>query len=264
MREKLTRMDRIDRIEKRFFLSCTSCPSLLIISAVTNPRPLAAGGSDLTLSLEFSRSPGDAVILAVVTRTAPHRAVRLVEFDGVDGARRALLERLLVAHASQFGARPGRHHVGEQYATGSRLVVAERTAHLEAVDVRRFGRLLHVHAELDDVEEELQEVLILAVAALHGEAEEGLAVLQGECRRERDARALARLYDVERILSRVCDEALCALTEAHARVSGDDRGNPSAARSHRDDPALFVRRFDRSRARVEAAREVVGRFHQRL
>src|SRR5436853_7583200 len=158
-------------------------PSAFLLHPYLLSRTLAAGGSDLTLSLEVSRSPGDAVILAVVTRTAPHRAVRLVEFDGVDGARSALLERLLVAHASQLCARPRRHHVGEQYAPRSRLVVAERTAHLEAVDVRRFGRLLHVHAELDDVEEELQEVLILAVAALHGEAEEGLAVLQGECRR---------------------------------------------------------------------------------
>src|SRR5205085_3061466 len=108
---------------------------------------------------------------------------------------------------------------------GARLVVAERAAHLEAVDVRRFGRLLHVHAELDDVQEELQEVLILTVAALHGETEEGLAVLQGERRRERDARALARLYDVEGILSRVGHEALRSLAETHARVSRDDRRN---------------------------------------
>src|SRR5947209_7463939 len=181
-------------------------------------RPLAAGGTDLTLSLEFchrpSRSPGDAVVLAVVTRTAPHRAVRLVKFDGVDGPRRALLKRLLVTHPSQIGARPRRHHVGEEDATGPRFVVAERAAHLEAVDVRGLGRLLHGHAELYDVEEELQEVLILTVAALHGEAEEGLSVLQGERRRERDARALARLDDVERILSRVCHEALCALAQS--------------------------------------------------
>src|SRR5205085_6478066 len=113
-------------------------------------------------------------------------------------------------------------------------------------------------------QEELQEVLILTVAALHGETEEGLAVLQGERRRERDARALARLYDVEGILSRVGHEALRSLTQTHARVSRDDRRNPSAARSHRDNPTLFVSRLDRSRARVEAAREVVGRFRQRL
>src|SRR5438105_14047051 len=92
-------------------------------SEFRNPQsvcPLAAGGSDLTLSLEFSRLPGDAVVLAVVTRTAPHRAVRLIEFDGVDRPRRALFKRLLVAHTSQLGARPRRHHVGEQAAPRAR------------------------------------------------------------------------------------------------------------------------------------------------
>ena len=45
---------------------------------------------------------------------------------------------------------------------GPRLVRAERAAHLVAVDVGRLGRFLHGHAELDDVEEELQQVLVLA------------------------------------------------------------------------------------------------------
>ena len=50
-------------------------------------------------------------------------------------------------------------------------MIAERAAHLEAVEVRRLGCLLRRHPELHDVEEKLQEVLILTVAPLHGEDE---------------------------------------------------------------------------------------------
>jgi hypothetical protein len=45
-------------------------------------------------------------------------------------------------------------------------VLAEGATHLKAVNVGRFGRLLHAHPELYHVEEELQEVL--AVVSLHG------------------------------------------------------------------------------------------------
>ena len=63
-----------------------------------------------------------------------------------------------------------------------------------------LGRLLRRHAELHDVQEELQQVLVLGVAALHRESEARLAVLQRERRRQRHARALARLEHVERAL----------------------------------------------------------------
>jgi len=59
-------------------------------------------------------------------------------------------------------------------------VVGEGIAHLVAGDVGGLGRLLHRHAELDDVEEELQQVLVLGVAALHREDEVRLAVLERE------------------------------------------------------------------------------------
>jgi hypothetical protein len=55
-------------------------------------------------------------------------------------------------------------------------VRSEGRAHLRAADVRRFRGLLRGHPELDDVEEELEQVLILRVAALHGEGEERSAV----------------------------------------------------------------------------------------
>src|SRR5205085_11393186 len=117
------------------------------------------------------RLPRDAVVFAVIARPAPERAVALVEHDGVDRPRSSLLESLFVAHPPQLRAHPGRHRVGEEDAARPYLVLAEGAAHLEAVDVRGLGRLLHGHAELDHVEEELEEVLILAVAALDGEAE---------------------------------------------------------------------------------------------
>ena len=52
--------------------------------------------------------PPDPVVLAVVARPAPERAVRAVDQDGVDRARGAVLERHRVAHAAQFAAHPGR------------------------------------------------------------------------------------------------------------------------------------------------------------
>jgi hypothetical protein len=41
-------MDRMNRMRNTFYLSsCSSCPSLLIPSFITDTHPLAAGGSDL-------------------------------------------------------------------------------------------------------------------------------------------------------------------------------------------------------------------------
>ena len=93
---------------------------------------------------------------------------------------------------------------------GSRLVLAERAAHLVAGDVGRLRRLLHVHPELDDVQEELQQVLVLRVAALHGEGEMGrLPSFKRQPRRERHARPLARLEHVVRVLRLRSSTKLC-------------------------------------------------------
>ena len=67
----------------------------------------------------------------------------------------------------------------------------EGAAHLVAVDVRGLGRLLDRHPELDHVQEELQQVLVLGVAALDGEGQVRLAVLRRESRGQRDPRLLA-------------------------------------------------------------------------
>jgi hypothetical protein len=71
----------------------------------------------------------------------------------------------LVAHAAEFDAVPFGDSLGELESAGFGGVRAERTLHLVAEDVVRFGGLLHVHLELDHVEEELQQVLVLGVAA---------------------------------------------------------------------------------------------------
>src|SRR5882762_8345372 len=116
-------------------------------------------------------------------------------------------------------------------------MVTEGVAHLIARDVRRFDRLLHVHPELHDVEEALQQVLILRVATLHRKREERLAVLHGETRRQGHAGTLAGDDHVERIIRAVGHELLPTLTHADPGVTGDDRGYPTARRRHRHDPA---------------------------
>ena len=60
------------------------------------------------------RSPCDAVVLAVVAGTAPHRAARGVEEDRVDGAGGARGEGQVVSHLPEFGADPGGDAIVEQ------------------------------------------------------------------------------------------------------------------------------------------------------
>ena len=55
---------------------------------------------------------------------------------------------------------------------------AERALHLVTGDVGGFDGLLHVHAELDDVQEELHQVLVLTIAALNSKGQVRLAVLE--------------------------------------------------------------------------------------
>ena len=142
----------------------------------------------------------------MVRRAAPHRAVSAIEDDGVDRSRGLRLRVDLVAHRAELPAHPlGDLLVDRQPARLAR-VVAERAFHLIAHEVRRFGGLLGVHAELHDAEKELQQVLVLRVAALDGGGQIGSAVLDGEGRGERDPRALARGHDVERVLAVVEDQ----------------------------------------------------------
>src|SRR6266498_4059563 len=80
--------------------------------------------------------PCDAVVLPVVGGAAPKGAVLPVEENGVDGARRAVLEVEPVSHLAQVTAHPGRRVGPQSEPAGLRLVVAERVPHLVARDVR--------------------------------------------------------------------------------------------------------------------------------
>src|SRR3954471_19058914 len=85
--------------------------------------------------------PGNAIVLTMVAGATPECAVLLIEVDGVDRARGARLEGHLVAHALQLAAYPGRHLLLEQELARLRGVIAERVAHLEAVEVGRLDCL---------------------------------------------------------------------------------------------------------------------------
>ena len=74
---------------------------------------------------------------------------------------------------------------------GCGTMVVERADGMQRVDARRFDGRLHVHAEIEDVEQHEQNLLILAVAARRADREERLAVLEDDGRRQRRARPLA-------------------------------------------------------------------------
>src|SRR5437868_12023209 len=67
-------------------------------------------------------SPGDAIVVSVVTRAAPHGFVDLVEEDRVDGAGGSFFECERVAHLDQLVANGLRCRVCEQYTARTRLV----------------------------------------------------------------------------------------------------------------------------------------------
>src|SRR2546426_15868 len=123
------------------------------------------------------RSPRDPVILAVVAGATPQRSVLLIEVDRGDRAGVLFHKFGPVSHPREFSADPGGNLIRQRDPTRLGLVIAERTAHLVAGDVRRFTRLLHRHVEFDDVQKELQKILVLRVSTLNGKAEEQLAIL---------------------------------------------------------------------------------------
>src|SRR5262249_10752505 len=105
--------------------------------------------------------PPDPVVLAVIGRAAPHRAVLAVEQDGIDWTGGLLNHFQLVTHLHELRSDVRRKRRMNHHRARPRLVGAEGAAHLVAVDVRGFRRLLRSHAELDDVQEELEQVLVL-------------------------------------------------------------------------------------------------------
>ena len=130
-------------------------------------------------------------------------------------------------------------------------MVAERVTHLVAPDVRRLRRLLHVHAELDDIQEKLQQHLILNIASLYREGQKRRAILKCKTWCQSRARPLAGFHHVIRIVLGIKHETLHALTHANARPAGDGSRNPTARRRHRYDPAFGIRRLNGGRPSKE-------------
>src|SRR5262245_22054131 len=84
----------------------------------------------------------------------------------------------------------------EAQTGGVEFMIGERADEVRGLEARGLDRLLRVHSELDNVEQDLSEGLILIVAAGGRERGEGLAIFQDQRRRERDARAFSRLQFV--------------------------------------------------------------------
>jgi len=79
-----------------------------------------------------------------------------------------------------------------RFSTSSTIV--ERAVHRFGIKARSFNSLLRVHAQVDDVEEDLQERLVLAVASWRGKRQPRLSVFHNDSygyRRPSDLRSLA-------------------------------------------------------------------------
>src|SRR5690349_20525906 len=99
------------------------------------------------------------------------------------------------------------------------FVIAEGTAEMLGLEARRFDGFLRAHAEVEDVQDDLQEGLVLIVAAWRGENHLQLTGLGDQGGAEGDARALAGLQLVG--MPGGHHEALQAAGERDSRIAGD-------------------------------------------
>ena len=175
----------------------------------------------------------------------------LLEKNGIDGTGSTGRNSQVVPHGSELFADLFRHRLVDEHPARLGSVTGEGPPHLVAVDVGAFRRLLNVHVPLYHVEKKLEEVLVLAVAPLHGEGEVGLSVLECHAGGEGGPGSFAGLDDVEGVVRRIGDEALPALAQSHPGSAGDDRRDPAPAWGHRHDPPLLVRSLDGGGTGVE-------------
>src|SRR5215218_396325 len=103
-------------------------------------------------------------------------------------------------------------------------MIVERAYEVESLKAGGLDGLLHVHAELDDIQQDLNERLVLVVAARGRKHDEWLSVLEHKRGRERYARALAGLKHVR--VAFFEKERLHPLAHQHARVARDNGGQP--------------------------------------
>jgi len=93
----------------------------------------------------------------------------------------------------QFGSRRWVDTFIQQQVPGSHGVIVEARNQVARLETWCFNRLFRIHSELNDIQQNLQQRLILIVAAGSGERQDGLAVGQAghDCRAESDSGALA-------------------------------------------------------------------------
>src|SRR5690349_542878 len=196
-------------------------------------------------------SPTDAIVIAIVARSSPEAVVLSVEVNGVDRSRSTLPDFDGVSHVSQRLADIRRRFFIQQDISRLGLAVfrSERQIKLIRVYIRSFNSLLDVHAELDDVQKELQQILILGISSLDAKRQVGKSVFECHRWRERYPRAFAGFDNVEGIEFRIRDKTLHALTHAHTRLACDACWYPAAAGNDGHDPAFLVSCLDRSSSR---------------
>src|ERR1700686_5249493 len=105
-----------------------------------------------------------------------------------------------------------------EYA-GEEPMIIERADVVLSVKARGFDSFLRIHAELDYVEQYLQQALILIVATRRAEHHERLAVFEHQGRGQCDARTFARRDDVR--TARISQRRLQTLAHQGASVSGN-------------------------------------------
>jgi len=137
-------------------------------------------------------------------------------------------------------------------------MVAETLPVVRGVEPWCLDGLLRSHAEDGDVENDLQRLLVLAVAARAAERQERLAVAQHDGGAQRRARALSRPQDVRVLL--VQDKGLHAIAERHACVARDERAarEPGRGWRGRKEVATGVGDIDRRRVERPRGRRIVS------
>src|SRR5262245_59700419 len=101
-------------------------------------------------------------------------------------------------------------------------MIVERADVMLSVEPRSFDSFLRIHPELDDVQENLQQSLILIVAAGRAQYHERLTVLENQRRRKGDARTFAG-RDYVRTVG-IGQRRLQTLPHQDAGISGNDGG----------------------------------------
>ena len=128
---------------------------------------------------------------------------------------------------------------------GLRAMVVERALRMQRVDPRRLDRGLHVETEVDDVQQDEQDLLVLAVAAGCADREKRLAVLQHDGRSERRPRTFTAGEHVR--AGGLEPECLHPVAHRHTGVARDKRAaeQPSGTRRGRKQISRRIGHLDR-------------------